>query len=46
MKRLALLLLLPLVGSPLFAQTRYSISGSVPNGTVNVAYSASLTVNP
>ncbi|HMD70734.1 MAG TPA: putative Ig domain-containing protein [Bryobacteraceae bacterium] len=43
MKRLAWLLLLPLAGSALFAA---SITGTVPNGTVGVSYSASLTVTP
>ena len=46
MKRLAWLLLLPLWSGSVFAQGGYSISGTVPNGTVGVAYSASLTVNP
>ena len=46
MKRLALLLLLPLAGGVLFAQTTYSIAGTVPNGTVGVSYSASLQTNP
>lgn len=45
MKRLAWLLLLPLASGALFAQ--YTINpATLPNGTVGVSYSASLTVNP
>jgi len=46
MKRLAWLLLLPLASGALFGQTGYSITGTVPNGTVGVSYSASLQTNP
>ena len=46
MKRLAWLFLLPLPSGALFAQVAYSIAGSVPNGTVGVSYSASLSVSP
>ena len=46
MKRLGWLLLLPLSTGALFAQTQYSISGTVPNGIVGVSYSASLQTSP
>src|SRR5271157_2709263 len=47
MKRLALLLLLPLASGVLFAAQGFSIAGSVPaNGIVGVPYSASLSVSP
>ena len=46
MKRLGWLLLLPLSTGALFAQTQYSISGTVPTGTVGVSYSASLQTSP
>jgi len=46
MKRLAWLLLPPLASGALFGQTGYSITGTVPNGTVGVSYSASLQTNP
>jgi hypothetical protein len=48
MKRLALLLLLlPLASGALFAQTTYSITGTVPStGTVGVSFSASLQTSP
>jgi hypothetical protein len=46
MRRLALLLLLPLAGSALFAQSLYTINGTVPTtGTVGAYYSASLTIS-
>ena len=46
MKRLAWLLLLPLASGALFGQNGYSITGTVPNGTVGVSYSASLQTSP
>ena len=47
MKRLAWLLLLPLASGALFGQTAYSITGTVPNGTVGTLYpGASLQTSP
>ncbi len=45
MKRLAWLLLLPLASSALFAQATIT-PATLPNGTVGVSYSASLTLSP
>ena len=45
MKRLSLLLLLPLASGALFAQTTIT-PATLPNGTVGVAYSQSLSLTP